>query len=116
MRAPHLPAAVIPDIGGPVPSWVKDRLSAAAGPEDRGEQPIARSIDFLFQAGLLREDGSADPVRTASALMQVGAANLSAGRLWEGHINALRLIRLYGTPSLKRDVNQWNALLRDLAP
>ncbi len=89
---------------GPVPSRVSEELRAAAADEERGDQPIARSIDLLREADLLADDGTSDPARTARGLMQVGAANLSVGRLWEGHINALRLIHLYGTGALKTEV------------
>ncbi|MGK7753086.1 MULTISPECIES: acyl-CoA dehydrogenase [unclassified Roseovarius] len=87
----------------PVPPDVAQALHAAAADEERGKRPISRSIDLLRQAGLLRDDGATDPARTARALMQVGAANLSVGRLWEGHVNALYLIRLHGSEAQKRD-------------
>lgn len=88
-----------------LPPQVTEGLRAAAGPEERGESPVSRSIALLHEAGLLQDDGNADPIRTARALMQVGAANLSVGRLWEGHVNALRLIRLYGSAALQRTVD-----------
>ena len=75
----------------------RQALRDAAFVEESGERPIAASIDILRDAGLMFEDGAASPLRTARALMQIGAANLSVGRLWEGHVNALRLVRLYGT-------------------
>lgn len=82
---------------GPVPSDVAEALRAAAAEEERGTRPIGRSIDLLRQADLLTDDGATDPARTARVLMQVGAANLGVGRLFEGHVNALHLVRLYGT-------------------
>ncbi len=72
-------------------------LRRAARAEEAGAAPISGSIDILRDAGLMLEDGATAPLRTAHALMQIGAANLSVGRLWEGHVNALRLIRLYGS-------------------
>ena len=72
-------------------------LRHAARAEEAGTAPISGSIDILRDAGLMLEDGATAPLRTAHALMQIGAANLSVGRLWEGHVNALRLIRLYGS-------------------
>lgn len=96
----------MPNLNGPsLPPHVTDGLRAAADAEERGESPVSRSIEVLGEAGLLGDDGSADPIRTARALMQVGAANLSVGRLWEGHVNALRLIHLYGSAELKRSVD-----------
>lgn len=98
-------AALSPsDADGPVPSNISDALRAAAKAEERGERPIARSMELLRQAGLLTDDGSSDPFRTARALMQVGAANLSVGRLWEGHVNALNLIRIHGSEAQKARV------------
>lgn len=91
---------------GQVPSdLLQDLLTAASG-EEAGTQPIGRSIDLLRAAGMLTDDGATDPAATARALMRVGGANLSVGRLWEGHINALRLIGLYGAPQLKGTVRR----------
>lgn len=87
-----------------VPSNISEALRDAAGPEERSERPIGRSIDLLRQIDLLTDDGLSDPARTARALMQVGAANLGVGRLYEGHINALLLIRQYGTEAQKSEV------------
>ncbi len=87
-----------------VPFGVLTELRAVAAKEESGDRPIARSVDLLRDAGLLSDDGASDPSRTARALMQVGAANLAVGRLWEGHINALRLFRLYATSPLKTAV------------
>ncbi|WCR10682.1 acyl-CoA dehydrogenase [Paracoccus stylophorae] len=94
---------------GPVPARVLAALSAAADAEERGAAPIAASVDLLRRAGLLEDDGTADPARTARALMQVGGVNLSVGRLWEGHVNALHLIRLRGTSAQRDRVRKWLA-------
>lgn len=77
----------------------QDQLLDRAAYEERGEQPIGGSVDILRQEGLMLQDGATDPQTTCKALMQIGAANLGVGRLWEGHVNALRLIRLYGSAS-----------------
>jgi len=102
------PLAALPpsNTAGPVPSDVSEALWAAAAQEERGERPISRSIDLLREADLLTDDGATDPARTARALMQVGAANLGVGRLFEGHINALHLVRLYGTKVQKAGVDR----------
>ncbi len=89
-----------------VPRKVSDALRIAAVDEERGDRPIARSINLLREASLLTDDGTTDPVRTARALMQVGAANLGAGRLLEGHINALHLIQRYGTEPQRQTVDR----------
>jgi alkylation response protein AidB-like acyl-CoA dehydrogenase len=94
-------APLPPDTDQPVAVEVSKELRAVAAQEERGERPIARSIDLLRDIDLMTDDGTSKPARTAQALMQVGAANLGVGRLWEGHINALRLIRLYGKGDLK---------------
>ncbi|WP_299785125.1 acyl-CoA dehydrogenase [uncultured Marivita sp.] len=94
--SPHI-ASLPTKSDQPVPADIVDALRAAAVDEERGNRAIGRSIDLLRQADLLADDGTSDPARTARALMQVGAANLSVGRLWEGHVNALRLLRLYGS-------------------
>lgn len=87
---------------GPLSSNLLSCLSAAAAEEEAGIRHIGRSIDLLRAANMLADDGTHEPGATARALMQVGAANLSVGRLWEGHINALLLINLYGTSHIKR--------------
>lgn len=90
-------SALEPGPDGPVQAGLWQQLAAAAQAEEAGTRAISRSIDLLRAAHLLTEDGVTDPAATARTLMQVGAANLSVGRLWEGHVNALRLIDLYGT-------------------
>ncbi|MAM41199.1 MAG: acyl-CoA dehydrogenase [Erythrobacter sp.] len=106
MKTRHLATSPKPDLnGGSLPPQVSDDLRAAAGPEERGESPVSRSIEVLRKAGLLRDDGSANPIRTVRALIQMGAANLSVGRLWEGHVNATHLIHLYGSAALQRTVD-----------
>lgn len=83
-------------------SAARHTLRAAARAEESGKSPVTASIDTLRHAGLMFEDGTADPTRTTHALLQIGAANLGVGRLWEGHVNALRLVRLYGTAAQTR--------------
>lgn len=88
-----------------VPSRVVEELQSAAADEERGDRPVARSINLLRSADLLMGDVTCDPAQAARGLMQVGAVNLSVGRLWEGHINALNLIQLYGSVDLKTSIN-----------
>lgn len=40
-----------------------------------------------------------DPILLLDALRMVGARNLSAGRLFEGHVNAIKLLHLHGGPT-----------------
>lgn len=79
---------------------LKELVHAAEG-EEAGIRPINKSIALLRSLGFLADDGRVRPERTAKALMWIASANQSVGRLWEGHINALALIDLYGTPSLQ---------------
>lgn len=44
------------------------------------------------------------PVVLLEALISAGRANLSAGRLFEGHVNAVKLFSLYASDELKADV------------
>ena len=61
--------------------------------------PLVRSR--LFQDVLpvaLGGDGLGDdPVRLHAVLVGVGAANLSAARIFEGHVNATKLVTTYGS-------------------
>ncbi|MCJ8139953.1 acyl-CoA dehydrogenase family protein [Falsirhodobacter halotolerans] len=76
------------------------RLTAL--PADGADGPSGPSL-----VGALRDGGAlawaagmahepSDPLALAEALAAIGAESLSAGRLFEGHVNALKLIRLYG--------------------
>ena len=58
------------------------------------------SIDLLRQSGLL---GAMDGVDAARAMRRVGEADLSLGRLYEGHVNARHLIETYAEPELFAD-------------
>lgn len=69
-----------------------DALARAAPAEDRGAD-IGPSMERLLACGIL-EAGT--PAELAAALVRVAEVNLPAARLAEGHVNALRLIRLLG--------------------
>lgn len=72
------------------------------------EPPMRPQIEVLRRSGLLaacapREVGGRGlahhperPEDLLDALAAIGGANLSAGRLFEGHVNAVKLIVLYG--------------------
>ena len=48
MKTRHLATSPKPDLnGGSLPPQVSDDLRAAAGPEERGESPVSRSIEVL---------------------------------------------------------------------
>ena len=83
-----------------------ERLAEAAPAEDRGEADIATSVEILRGAGLLGDDGTADPALTAQRLMRVAGANLSVARLWEGHVNARQLVTLHGDATQRATVDR----------
>lgn len=72
------------------------RLDDGAAARDAGTAPIRPALLALREVGLLDDDGTPDPALTARRLMRIGAADLSVGRLWEGHMNALYLAQIHG--------------------
>ena len=88
---PPLAAALIP--------WMQQRaalLDAAAGfPVD---EIAALRANGALRLRLPVEGGDGSPDRLAEMLMQIGAGNLSVGRLVEAHVNARHLIARFGTP------------------
>lgn len=109
MIAPLRPNAAPPKDAGQTDlaaslSRILPALTKNAGLEDAGSQTIAASVALLHEAGLMHEDGINAPAGTARHLMRIGAANLSLGRLWEGHVNALALLRAHAPPTLQQKV------------
>lgn len=101
----------IPQLQAPL---TDDTLALASGLADQfqdwsfethagGDYPH-REMNALHEAGLfgvtLPDAPLAGGARNTSGLLQllkhVGRGNLSVGRIYEGHVNALELIRLYG--------------------
>ena len=93
---------------------LRDRLlgiAAAAAEEDQDGAFPAASIRALAEIGLLAAPlgtsmgglgWGTEPSGAASlglALRLVGRASLPLGRLYEGHVNALRLVQRLGTPA-----------------
>lgn len=77
---------------------VMARIAARAADADAGRRDLTDDMVDLRDAGLLDAlSHPDDPVAAATLLRRIGRANLSVGRLAEGHMNALALIRLYGT-------------------
>ena len=84
-------------------------LAQAAATDEVGGFPT-QEMDWLRKAGLLTAvlptsqggAGLGEP-GAALALLQtlyhIGRGNLAVGRLWEGHVNALLLIRCFGSPA-----------------
>lgn len=74
-------------------------------PDDGADGPSGPMLACaLRDSGLLAECATLahhprDPLRLLEALQQVGRANLSAGRIFEGHVNAVKLLQLHGGPT-----------------
>lgn len=80
-------------------------LFSAAGPEACGSSHIKASIQVLGAQGLL-DWNVPSPDALFRHLIEISEANLPVARLFEGHVNALRLIRTYGDPLLQAEVQR----------
>lgn len=101
MRAKPLPShdAFINEL----PRVTAEIASRAANYDQAGAYP-AEDIDALRQAGLLQIFARAcetDATLLMAVLRGIGRANLSVGRLFEGHVNGAKLIAWYGSTSQK---------------
>lgn len=80
------------------------RRMIADAPQDGADGPSGPALAAaLRDSGLLAQclalaHHPRDPLVLLDALQQVGGANLSAGRLFEGHVNAVKLLHLHGGP------------------
>ncbi len=91
------PTAVAHELSAAFSRWGEETYHHGGFPE--------REVNSLRQAGLLAvtlpgESLSVDRPTTAPLLQLlklIGRGNLSAGRIYEGHVNALQLIHLYGS-------------------
>ena len=63
-----------------------------------------RAFDGLRQLGLVGKPPlkSVEVGRLLRVLPGIGRGNLSVGRIYEGHVNALLLISWFGTPSQRK--------------
>ncbi|AKD56114.1 acyl-CoA dehydrogenase family protein [Spirosoma radiotolerans] len=105
----------------PIAALCKQIADAAAQTDDDKTFP-EEAFSRLAEAGLLavtlpgRQLDSRSPKTSQllQLLKRIGAANLSVGRVYEGHINALNLIHLYATQEQKTrwyaDVSQYKRL------
>jgi alkylation response protein AidB-like acyl-CoA dehydrogenase len=90
-------------------SLFKQIFELAGQTDDEKMFPVA-AFAALAEAGLLTvtlpgnrlDNQKAESNLLMQLLKQVGAANLSVGRVYEGHINALKLIHLYATSAQKQ--------------
>ncbi|UOM36541.1 acyl-CoA dehydrogenase family protein [Acuticoccus sp. I52.16.1] len=95
-----------------LPPGVLARIASRAG-EAEATCDLAEDLAALTELGVLMaplpagEDGiglGTEPGGTAACvdlLVRIGAANLSLARLMEGHVNAVKLVVLYGTPATR---------------
>lgn len=72
------------------------RLVAEA-PGDGADGPSGAALAAALRAGGLVE-AELSTLDLFKALTGIGAASLSAGRIFEGHVNARKLLDLYGSP------------------
>lgn len=107
---------------------IAPQIAARADAADRGETTLAADIDALHSAGLLRaplqrQSGGCglcwqagtvtEGAVTKGAVMDgvdvlrlLGRANLAVARLFEGHVNAVKLIMLYGDAAMQAAITQ----------
>lgn len=87
----------------PAETTVLATIAAGAADADAGLRGLTEDMALLATSGILRRLCSdADPAEHVDLLRRIGAASLSVGRLAEGHMNAMRLVALYGTPGQRR--------------
>lgn len=92
-------------------SRLAEQLQATAQTLDcEGAVPV-REARLLAEAGLLAAPvpralgglglgtDAGDTVSLLALLAEIGRGNLSLGRIYEGHVNALQLVATYGTPA-----------------
>lgn len=86
-----------------VPSAL-DQIARQAAAADAGLRNLSGDMALLGQSGALGKLSrpGVDPRARVALLRRIGRASLSVGRLAEGHMNALRLIEVYGTPEQQR--------------
>lgn len=82
-------------------------VAEAALRADAGACDLSGDMRQLASSGILARlcafEGGVQQARAqATLLRRIGRASLSVGRLAEGHMNALKLITLYGTPDQLR--------------
>ncbi|KAF0676054.1 acyl-CoA dehydrogenase family protein [Profundibacterium mesophilum] len=92
-----------------------DAVAALAGPE-RADLDMVAMVEAMRRGGLLGAcapgaDGAsglahypADPAQLHEALVCIGEADLSAGRIFEGHVNAVKLVDMMGRGETRADL------------
>lgn len=77
------------------------QIAALPGGTDGPDGPALAGVlrdSGLAQDCLMLAHQPADPRRLLQALVALGRASLSAGRIFEGHVNAVKLLQLHGGP------------------
>ncbi|MGB7408581.1 MAG: acyl-CoA dehydrogenase family protein [Pontixanthobacter sp.] len=99
------------------PNGLEAALLRSAPVSDRSGGSLTADLAMLKDAGFHTaplpvvqggQGWACDPGRLETlfaALRMLGRANLSVGRIFEGHLNALKLIELYGSDAQMRDVS-----------
>ncbi len=77
------------------PEYWHAKLATAAASEDLGRSHIAHSVEALNDAGYLAPT-ALRPKAFFRRLVMIGQVNLPLARLYEGHVNAVRLITTLG--------------------
>ena len=78
-------------------------IAAGAAEADASHRDLSADMVLLATSGILRRlYAEADPADHVGLLRRIGAASLPVGRLAEGHMNAMRLIAIYGMPAKRR--------------
>lgn len=82
-------------------------IASHAAAADRGEATLAPDLCALHDCGMLASTVrdcllGGRPLAGAGALRQIGRASLPVGRIVEGHVNALRLILMYGSSAQRQ--------------
>ncbi|WP_156818847.1 acyl-CoA dehydrogenase [Sphingomonas sp. Mn802worker] len=81
----------------------------ANGDEEFPAERLRTLIDLGATSAFVTLDGAAAAVDLLTTLRLIGGADLSLGRIYEGHVNAVQLVHAYG------GATQRDALARDLA-
>lgn len=104
-------------VADPISDAIADAIAERAASADRSEGDLAPDIADLRRGGWLTaclpsdrggQGWGCEPAGTQDAfdaLRTVGRANLSVARLFEGHMNAVKLVFLYGSETLGDQVS-----------
>ena len=102
------------DISRPNPDTIFRDLCERAGAYDRSGKFPRQSFDAIAACGLHARFAQRGPGHDRCSfdldmldwLRLVGRADLSVGRLFEGHVNAIQLIAWFGSPAQQRQLSR----------